>query len=112
MGIIGRIRGSWPGRLLRSALTNTNDSWKANMIIESGHKGLVFEVLRSMGGGRRWALVGYCGLGIVLLIVLTGCDKHKFTTSSMAPTIAPGETIEVNYLAYKKRSPQRWDVVL
>lgn len=50
-------------------------------------------------------------LGAVLLTVACSCADSKQAGSSMAPTIAVGEKITVNYLAYAVSAPSRWDVV-
>lgn len=49
--------------------------------------------------------------GIVSVIVSSGCDQAVLTSSSMQPTIAPGEKLIVNHLAYELADPKRWDVV-
>ena len=40
-----------------------------------------------------------------------GCRDTTFVSSSMAPTIAPGETVTVDYTAYALSGPKRFDVV-
>src|SRR5262245_47399149 len=54
---------------------------------------------------QNWILI----LPIVLLT--SGCEKATFTTSSMTPTIRPGEAVTVDYSAYTLAKPKRWDVV-
>src|ERR1051326_8785374 len=49
----------------------------------------------------------------VVLNVL-GCTKREYFTlqgGAMAPTITPGEVIEINHGAYENREPARYDVV-
>jgi signal peptidase I len=49
----------------------------------------------------------------LLLGVLTfvGCREAKQLSSSMAPSIQPGEKVTINYTAYAVSTPKRWDVV-
>ena len=47
-------------------------------------------------------------------IMLTGCKGETFVqkAKSMSPTIRAGETVRVDYEAYKDKPPQRLDIVL
>jgi signal peptidase I len=45
------------------------------------------------------------------LLILWGCRDATLVSSSMAPTIAPGETVTVDYTAYALVTPKRFDVV-
>lgn len=49
-------------------------------------------------------------LGLILTCAV-GCCRIKQRSSAMAPTIAPGEIVTVDFLAYAHSAPQRWDVV-
>jgi signal peptidase I len=53
---------------------------------------------------------------ILLFVTATcGCSDRKFrqpTASAMAPTIQLNEVIVADMRAYKKASPQRWDIVV
>jgi signal peptidase I len=45
-------------------------------------------------------------------VLLTwGCGKSTVVTSTMSPSIKPGETVRVDYTAYAVAAPKRWDVV-
>ncbi len=57
------------------------------------------------------ALSGWLFLVSVMLIT-PGCRKHAMVSSSMAPTIKPGEEVTVDYTAYTVSTPARWDVVV
>jgi len=51
-----------------------------------------------------------------LLYVTDNCyirlhAKARMNGESMAPTIVPGEIVVIDYNAYKKVLPERWDVV-
>jgi signal peptidase I len=48
----------------------------------------------------------------VSVVGLCGCQKKNVVSSSMAPTIKPGETVVVDYSAYLASQPKRWDVVV
>src|SRR5688572_24119648 len=50
-------------------------------------------------------------LGTLLCLLGSGCRDSTHVSSSMAPTIKQGETVEVNYTAYTVAVPKRWDVV-
>lgn len=43
---------------------------------------------------------------------ICGCRKQSVATSSMWPTIKPGESVTVDYSAYLVAKPKRWDVVV
>jgi signal peptidase I len=45
------------------------------------------------------------------LLLLCGCQRRAVVSNSMAPTIAAGEKIVIDYSAYAFAKPQRWDVV-
>ena len=45
------------------------------------------------------------------VVVFCGCRQHNIVSSSMAPTMKPGEKIVVDYTAYALGAPRRWDVV-
>src|ERR1051325_11469984 len=44
-------------------------------------------------------------------LMICGCRRQTFVSRSMQPTIKPGETVTVDYTAYKVATPKRWDVV-
>ncbi len=50
-----------------------------------------------------------CFVGIAATNV--GCQQKTFVSSSMMPTITPGEKIVVDYTAYALATPKRWEVV-
>ena len=51
-------------------------------------------------------------MSVTLLAFLAcGCRQQTFVSGSMAPTIAAGENVTVDYSAYAVSSPKRWDVV-
>lgn len=54
----------------------------------------------------------FCLWVIAVVLAATGCRKHAVVSSSMAPTIMPGEEVTVDYTAYKVSNPVRWDVVV
>src|SRR5687768_8222741 len=47
----------------------------------------------------------------IFVVLLTGCRPAIQASSSMAPTIMPGERVTVDYSAYAVTSPKRWDVI-
>jgi signal peptidase I len=49
---------------------------------------------------------------LILATIAFGCRKRNVVSSSMAPTIKPGENVLVDYTAYSLASPKRWDVVV
>ena len=51
----------------------------------------------------------YTVLGLLLLAC--GCRDAKLVSSSMTPTIQPGEIVSLDYSAYALSAPGRWDVV-
>src|SRR3954468_21648813 len=55
---------------------------------------------------KTWPIIVRSGL-----LLLCGCQRRTFISGSMAPTIAAGEKIVVDYSAYAFAKPQRWDVV-
>lgn len=48
---------------------------------------------------------------IALAGIACGCDDGTVVSSSMSPTIAPGEKVTIDYSAYAISEPKRWDVV-
>jgi len=50
-------------------------------------------------------------LALSLALLVGGCEQRTFVSSSMAPTIKPGEKVTVDYTAYTVAAPKRWDVV-
>jgi signal peptidase I len=48
---------------------------------------------------------------ILVLVMEGGCRRSVQTSSGMAPTIAAGERVTINYAAYALSEPRRWDVV-
>lgn len=48
---------------------------------------------------------------VVVAAVGWGCEAGNLGSSSMSPTIAPGEKVTVDYSAYAISQPKRWDVV-
>jgi signal peptidase I len=51
----------------------------------------------------------------VTLLFIVSCSRQTAIvqrTTSMLPTIQDGEEVLVNYTAYKKAAPERWDVVV
>src|SRR4051812_31852098 len=55
---------------------------------------------------KRWLFI--C---LALALLASGCKKQSFGSGSMAPTIAVGEKVTINYFAYAVSSPKRWEVV-
>lgn len=55
---------------------------------------------------RLLIMLGFCGCLLSL-----GCRDGVLASSSMAPTISPGETVRIDYSAYIVGAPERWDVV-
>jgi signal peptidase I len=54
-------------------------------------------------------------IALVLLALASGCSEERFrqnSSSAMSPTIQPNETVVADMLAFRKRGPQRWDVVV
>jgi signal peptidase I len=50
---------------------------------------------------------------LTLVGFLTGCGRlYTVPTSSMAPTIKPGDVIIVDPSAYSSGTPKRWDVII
>jgi signal peptidase I len=52
---------------------------------------------------------------LLLVLAACGCSDRKFrqpNRSAMSPTIRPNEVIVSDMRAYKKASPQRWDIVV
>jgi signal peptidase I len=52
---------------------------------------------------------------LLLVVAAFGCSDRKFrqpAQSAMSPTIQPNEVIVADMGAYKKASPQRWEVVV
>lgn len=47
----------------------------------------------------------------LLSIALCACRDAVVVSSSMSPTIRSGERVTVDYTAYLKAAPQRWDVI-
>ena len=50
-------------------------------------------------------------LASALAIYVAGCRQQTVVSGSMAPTIAQGERVTVDFSAYLVREPERWDVV-
>jgi len=48
----------------------------------------------------------------VFVVTLSGCEKKNMMSSSMSPTIKPGERLTIDYSAYAVGRPSRWDVVV
>ena len=44
-------------------------------------------------------------------MILCGCEQHNIVSTSMVPTMKPGEKITADYTAYVLARPKRWDVV-
>ncbi len=44
--------------------------------------------------------------------IVYGCRQQNIVSSSMTPTIKPGEALTIDYTAYAMASPKRWDVVV
>jgi signal peptidase I len=47
----------------------------------------------------------------VIALAVFGCQRQTLVSSSMSPTIKPGEKVTVDYSAYLVATPKRWDVV-
>lgn len=47
----------------------------------------------------------------LILILGTGCGPANLPSSSMSPTIKPGQQLTINYLAYTFSGPDRWDII-
>ena len=67
---------------------------------------------RGVGALRRWMNPRTLSSVVVVLAVTCGCEKKNVVSSSMSPTINPGETVAVDYSSYAVRPPKRWDVVV
>ncbi|MGZ4975318.1 MAG: signal peptidase I [Limisphaerales bacterium] len=50
-------------------------------------------------------------LATAVQLLLSGCQKASLVSSSMAPTIKPGETVTIDYISYAVAPPKRWDVI-
>lgn len=48
---------------------------------------------------------------LTLAVLVSSCKQQTFVSGSMAPTIASGEKVTVDYSAYTFASPKRWEVV-
>ena len=73
-----------------------------------GDPGALVAATRVMTGSLQLKLA----MSVTLLAFLAcGCRQQTFVSGSMAPTIAAGENVTVDYSAYAVSSPKRWDVV-
>lgn len=50
-------------------------------------------------------------LSLACILICLGCRCQPLVSSSMAPSIKPGEKVAVDYTAYVVMPPKRWDVV-
>ena len=48
---------------------------------------------------------------VLLISVFCGCRKANVGSSSMAPTMKPGEKVRIDYGVYVVATPKRWDAV-
>jgi signal peptidase I len=83
-----------------------------NAIKSTARPGGAAETAISSGGRmRNWLVLG--GGLLVLLALLRACISLTFVVGgSMAPTLATGDLLVVNKLAYRSREPQRGDIVV
>jgi signal peptidase I len=60
----------------------------------------------------RWMNARIPVLFAILVVTMSlGCRKSIQLSGGMAPAITYGEQVTINYLAYARSSPRRWDVV-